>query len=534
MHNFDPDETIHDLAMDASGNVYICGTIADNSDANGLPLTTYGLYDIVVAKYNCEGDLAWIKTAGGSGVDIAYSLALDSFGHLYITGRIDASIFTPCNLFDTIITESTQDFFLAKLDTSGNRIWIKIAGPGNTTVASRGKKIHLDAQGILNIEIEPADTGLLFPGYPVTAEGAYLMKMDTAGNVLRLFQCTDVNATINDFDIGPSGEYYTVSTFVNDSARIGNQTIPRFNHYYRTEMVIAKFDSTGNLQWLDHRGDTISMSQAFKINVVAGGDFYVAGTISTGDNVFVYGNDTLKNAFSNYETFAFLVKYNTAGQSLWGVHTDNQYFSDGGGGISIRPNGDVLFVASVRDTAAFGPFYVPLANYKMFLARVSSSGVPLNVDVFYSSTVAADYSPSCFVMDSSGNHAYIGGAFKGSLDVNGTVYPYAGGHTDCMLIRYGINCLVGIDELEKKRGIVSVFPNPGNSHITIRPLLSSGSPLRMHRMEVFNAMGKRVAVEVFSSKRSETTLDISSFAPGLYFVKVYTEKGTPSVKFVKQ
>ena len=46
---------------DEEGNVYFCGTVRQPSNANGILLTTYGAYDIIVGKLNCHGDLVWVK-----------------------------------------------------------------------------------------------------------------------------------------------------------------------------------------------------------------------------------------------------------------------------------------------------------------------------------------------------------------------------------------------------------------------------------------------------------------------------------------
>src|SRR6187401_3191702 len=84
-NTINPDESFYDLVTDAQGNIYVCGTAMDNANANGLSLTSNGFYDIVIAKYNCEGDLVWIKKAGGWNEDRAYGLALDNAGHIYVT-----------------------------------------------------------------------------------------------------------------------------------------------------------------------------------------------------------------------------------------------------------------------------------------------------------------------------------------------------------------------------------------------------------------------------------------------------------------
>jgi len=68
-----------DVAVDASGNVYVAGYAANNS-------TTF---DFATIKYTPAGARAWLKTydGGASGWDKAYALAADSKGNVYVAGE---------------------------------------------------------------------------------------------------------------------------------------------------------------------------------------------------------------------------------------------------------------------------------------------------------------------------------------------------------------------------------------------------------------------------------------------------------------
>jgi hypothetical protein len=87
-----PNETVRDMQTDAQGNLYICGRVCFGANFNGTPMTTYSPlgYTIFLAKLDCNGNLLWVRTAGG---DYAYnqanSLTLDGHGNIYLTGRIN-------------------------------------------------------------------------------------------------------------------------------------------------------------------------------------------------------------------------------------------------------------------------------------------------------------------------------------------------------------------------------------------------------------------------------------------------------------
>src|SRR3990172_2131059 len=69
----------YDLAVDDSGNVYV----------TGMGRGGFGIYsDFITIKYNSMGDTLWVRIYNGLGNegDVAYSLAVDDSGNVYVTG----------------------------------------------------------------------------------------------------------------------------------------------------------------------------------------------------------------------------------------------------------------------------------------------------------------------------------------------------------------------------------------------------------------------------------------------------------------
>lgn len=186
--NFDPDEWVRDIEVDADGNVYACGRIRSIANFGGVPVTTYGGYDMFLCKYDCHGNLVWVKTAGGLDEDDAGDLVLDNIGHIYLTGRISSTPNRPCTFFDTTFTDVHIDMFLAKFDTSGNYLWIKAAGTAAISGGSRGFKVLLDSNGqpVVSFGSSP---GLLFPGWNTTEPNTapYISRFDTSGIMQSIF-----------------------------------------------------------------------------------------------------------------------------------------------------------------------------------------------------------------------------------------------------------------------------------------------------------------------------------------------------------
>jgi len=72
----------------------------------------------------------------------------------------------------------------------------------------------------------------------------------------------------------------------------------------------------------------------------------------------------------------------------------------------------------------------------------------------------------------------------------------------------------------------SIVPNPASSHITVT------AANNFHTVEVLGFLGQTIYSQ--SNIGNKTTLDVSNYANGVYFVRVISENGVSVNKFVKQ
>ena len=80
----------YDIATDTTGNSYVVGAIQTNGiyptvTFDAITLTGHGDYDWFIAKYDANGPVVWARTGGPAG-DMAYGVALDNFGGVYVAG----------------------------------------------------------------------------------------------------------------------------------------------------------------------------------------------------------------------------------------------------------------------------------------------------------------------------------------------------------------------------------------------------------------------------------------------------------------
>ncbi|MDR1726262.1 MAG: T9SS type A sorting domain-containing protein, partial [Bacteroidales bacterium] len=80
--------------------------------------------------------------------------------------------------------------------------------------------------------------------------------------------------------------------------------------------------------------------------------------------------------------------------------------------------------------------------------------------------------------------------------------------------------IVDLNGVAETTNDISVYPNPAHKEINI----TCGE--KINSIEVVDLLGK----VVYQGK--ETTIDVSAFAKGNYFVRVQTEKGTITKKVI--
>jgi hypothetical protein len=73
-----------------SGNIYVTGIFESTTDFGGITETSAGSEDIMVAKYHPDGEVEWVKRAGGVGGDRGLSIAVDRTENVYVTGIFGA------------------------------------------------------------------------------------------------------------------------------------------------------------------------------------------------------------------------------------------------------------------------------------------------------------------------------------------------------------------------------------------------------------------------------------------------------------
>lgn len=145
------DETCWGVAVDGLGNVLATGLFGGNINFGGHQLTSAGLSDVFVTKFNADGNHLWSQRFGDECSQSGKSVAVDSSGNVFVTGRFDGTVdfgggpltcAGPCSIW-----EYTPDIFIAKF------------GPETVPTLLQGSFATVNGTGI-EISWRLAETGV--------------------------------------------------------------------------------------------------------------------------------------------------------------------------------------------------------------------------------------------------------------------------------------------------------------------------------------------------------------------------------------
>jgi hypothetical protein len=118
---------IYSVKVNNAGEPYVVGRTTSNSGVatSGAHDASFnGAADAFIAKFNSNGTLRWATYYGGSGDDMAYSLAVSSDGlSLYVAGQTKSSTGISTSGAHDPTYSADFDAYLVKFDSAGTRKW---------------------------------------------------------------------------------------------------------------------------------------------------------------------------------------------------------------------------------------------------------------------------------------------------------------------------------------------------------------------------------------------------------------------------
>lgn len=304
------------LTLDANGDIYLTGSSNGTADFDPSPaaayLTSAGLRDVFLAKYDANGNYQWAKMMGGMSEDGSSYLALDASGNVYITGYFsDTADFDPSTATSNLISSDPLNIFLAKYDSNGNYMWSRGMGGSDYDC---GFCVALDATGNAYLTGSFGNTVDFDPSAAtanLTSAGGYdvfLAKYDTNGNYLWAKAIGKSSDDAGNFlTLDANENVYLTGCFGGTTDFDPSTATANLNSAGAWDIFLAKYDSNGNYEWAKAMGGT-GYDSGISLALDTAGNIHMTGYFG-GTAIFNGDMNTTASLTALGLQDAFIAKY---------------------------------------------------------------------------------------------------------------------------------------------------------------------------------------------------------------------------------
>lgn len=279
IQNSNQEDVATSVAVDSVGDVYVCGVRTVSAEN--------GRFCWQINKINSTtGVVTWQTVIGGNKGDAAYRLALDSSDNLYVLG---------IGGFQPFQTNAGAN--LIKINSStGAVVWQKNYGGASGVSTGGYMGLDIDSSGNPHIFFMTGGLGIIYGDYQI-------VKCNSSGDIIwqrTLATPSDELLSIGDLCVDPSGNVYVAGRTIVNVPDPGSG-------------VIAKYDSSGNFQW---------------VKALQQSDTWITSVRSdTSGNIYITGG-------------GYVMKLDGAGNIIW----QRTLSFGGGGGLKIDSTKNTYYV----------------------------------------------------------------------------------------------------------------------------------------------------------------------------------------------
>lgn len=378
------DDSGSSIAIDNSGNVYVTGSTASVNFPTKNPAfaNNKGLADIFVTKIDPAGaNIIYSTYIGGSGLDRADGIAVDTNGNAFVVGRVDSTSTdfpTTAGSFGPNYRGGDFDGFVCKLNSQGSALIYSgfLGGEENDSVEG----VAVDAAGVAYVTGGTKSnafptTGNAYQGQRAGDTDAILTKINAAGS--GFLYSTYIGGSGTDRGSGVVIDGNGLAYVAGYGASPDFPTEDPFQAGFggNFDAFIAKFDTTQSginslvfSTYLGGSGD----DKAFGIAADAGvNNIYVAG--QTSSNNFPVLNPVQPSSGGSFD--AFVARISNTGTKVYATYFGGSA-DDRASGVAVNASGVYLTgFTSSTNLPAVSPLQLNNGGaFDAFVAKLNLAG----------------------------------------------------------------------------------------------------------------------------------------------------------------
>jgi hypothetical protein len=243
------------VATDSGANIWVAGQFSgDPSFGGGPPLHDVGNGNVVLAKIDPTGVVAWAQGFGDQAAQGATAVAVDANDNVIVCGSNSGSLTFGGDLLKSATGDA--DIFLAKFNSQGSHQWSKAFGDA---ADQKNAWVATDAQGEIILGGDFAGSIDFGKGNLASQGGTdlFLAKFDSSGKALWSKRFGDANAQMAaGVAVDTDGSIYLLSTCMGVVDFGGEPLTSAGGSISGADVFVAKFDAAGNHVWSARYGDS--------------------------------------------------------------------------------------------------------------------------------------------------------------------------------------------------------------------------------------------------------------------------------------
>lgn len=313
--------------------------------------------DYWIVKLSESGDIIWQKTIGGAEDDILRDIVQVNDGGYLLGGSSESDISgnkTAANL-------GGYDFWIVKLDSSGNIQWEKTLGGTSTDLFFEACATN-DGGCILG---GTKHSGFTYGDY-------YIVKLDSLGNTMW------TKTIVGDYsDALMSIKQSSDGGYILGGISTSHAGYDKSENSYGDDYWIIKLDSLGNIQWENTIGG-YGEDECKSVIETPDGGFLVAGESSSSNSIDkTEGNYSIESYMADY----WVLKLNSSGEILW-QKTIGGNGSDYLLSMDMTPIGDFILGGYSDSYLSGNKTVYPYKSGDIWVVKIDNVGNILWEDVF--------------------------------------------------------------------------------------------------------------------------------------------------------
>ncbi|MBU0486415.1 MAG: T9SS type A sorting domain-containing protein [Bacteroidetes bacterium] len=495
-----------------NGDVLAAGYFEDTVYFDNQTLTANGR-EFFLARYSSSGTILSKKSIEIPSLpqiipQISY---IDVHGNVYFAGTFQNTLHIH---LITLISIGQSDVFIEKLDSSGNFLWVKQFG-------------SIESDDIWPFFVDDNDN-IYFASPPYVMQGdttrTPVRKLDENGNIVwEILLCSNQGwIGASGFGVDSASNVYLTGAFTDTMMVSDNISTDTLSTDMYGDVFTMKINNLGVIQWVNPSDHTTPAGFDFfcypeYICTDDSGNSYIIGTfegtidfdgfVLESDNPLYYSHDY------------FLAKYNHSGTVDWAERIGS-YSSGEISGLSTDNNSLFFTGTFYYDIRFDGVDYLSVGSENMYLAKYCT----ITGDKIWIDHIEGEAEEARLSVNENGDAFLIGPAYDTSLSFANSSFI---SHFDfnnpwdaLFVVKYS-DKPGSISERQGTNAPLQLYPNPSSQFVTI----AFDNPQNTAwNVALYDISGRQI-LRSFEISTGQFSISTANLPAGVYFIKLYCEKG---------